>query len=73
VARVFRAAAPWLAATWQFVGAALGGVVAGWGVDRWAGSKAGYGVLVGGLLGSGLGCVAFIRTALKLLESKGKS
>jgi F0F1-type ATP synthase assembly protein I len=62
-----------LAATWQFVGAALVGVAAGWGVDRWLDSKVGYGVVVGGLVGSGLGCVAFIRTALKLLEPKGKS
>jgi F0F1-type ATP synthase assembly protein I len=73
VARAYRAAAPWLAATWQFVGAALVGVGAGWGVDRWAGSTTGYGVVVGGLLGSVLGCVAFIRSALKLLESNGKS
>jgi hypothetical protein len=30
-------------------------------------------VVVGGLLGSVLGFVAFIRSALKLLESNGKS
>jgi F0F1-type ATP synthase assembly protein I len=48
-------------------------VGAGWGVDRWAGSTTGYGVVVGGLLGSVLGFVAFIRSALKLLESNGKS
>ncbi|MDX2010703.1 MAG: AtpZ/AtpI family protein [Myxococcaceae bacterium] len=72
VAKAYRAAAPWLSATWQFVGAALVGVLAGWGVDRWVESKAGYGLVVGGLLGSVLGCVSFIRTALKLLDSKGK-
>jgi F0F1-type ATP synthase assembly protein I len=73
VAKAYRAAAPWLAATWQFVGAALVGVAVGWGVDQWLSSMAGYGVVVGGLLGSVLGCVAFIRTAVKLLEPKGKS
>ncbi|MER2563885.1 MAG: AtpZ/AtpI family protein [Myxococcaceae bacterium] len=70
VARAYRAAAPWLSATWQFVGAALVGVLVGWGVDQWLGSTKGYGVVVGGLLGSTLGCVAFIRSAMKLLETK---
>jgi len=70
VARAYRAAAPWLSATWQFVGSALVGVGAGWAVDRWLGSSKQYGVVVGGLLGSVLGFVAFIRTALKLLEKK---
>lgn len=70
VARAYRAAAPWLNATSQFVGAALVGVAVGWGVDRWVGSKAGYGLVVGGLVGSTLGFVAFIKSALKLLERK---
>ncbi|MBE2253330.1 MAG: AtpZ/AtpI family protein [Myxococcus sp.] len=70
VARAYRAAAPWLSATWQFVGAALVGVGLGYGVDRWLGSTKGYGLVVGGLVGSTLGCVAFIKTALKLLERK---
>ena len=70
VARAYRAAAPWLAVTWQFVGAALVGVGVGWGVDRWVGSTKGYGLVVGGLIGSALGLVAFIRSAMKLLERK---
>lgn len=70
VARAYRAAAPWLSVTWQFVGAALVGVGLGWGVDKWVGSTKGYGLVVGGLVGSVLGLVAFIRSALKLLERK---
>lgn len=73
VARVYRAAAPWLAATWQFVGAALVGVGLGRAVDHWVGAKAGIGVVVGGLVGSILGGVAFIRSALKLLDSQSQS
>ncbi|MBL8920060.1 MAG: AtpZ/AtpI family protein [Myxococcaceae bacterium] len=59
-----------MSATWQFVGAALVGVLVGYGVDRWLESAKQYGVVVGGLLGSTLGFVAFIRQALKLLEKK---
>jgi F0F1-type ATP synthase assembly protein I len=70
VARASRAAAPWLSVTWQFVGSALVGVGLGWGVDRWVGSTKGYGLVVGGLVGSALGLVAFIQGALKLLERK---
>ncbi|MDP1920588.1 MAG: AtpZ/AtpI family protein [Myxococcales bacterium] len=70
VARAYRAAAPWLSVTWQFVGAALVGVGLGWGADRLLGSTKGYGLVVGGLVGSVLGLVAFIRSALKLLERK---
>lgn len=70
VARAYRAAAPWLSATWQFVGSALVGVLVGYAVDRWLESAKQYGVVVGGLLGSTLGFVAFIRQALKLLEKK---
>ncbi len=70
VARAYRAAAPWLNASSQFLGAALVGVGAGFGVDRATGSTTGYGVLVGGLLGSVLGGVAFVRASMKLLEKK---
>jgi Na+/glutamate symporter len=42
-------------------------------VDHWVGAKAGIGVVVGGLVGSILGGVAFIRSALKLLDSQSQS
>jgi F0F1-type ATP synthase assembly protein I len=70
VARAYRAAAPWLSVTWQFVGTVLVGVGVGWGVDQWLGSTKAYGLLVGGLVGSVLGLLVFIRSALKLLERK---
>ena len=69
MSRAYRAAAPWLSVAWQFVGTALFGVAAGYGWDAWRGTQP-WGLLIGGLLGSALGMVVFIRTSLKLLEKK---
>ncbi len=69
VAKAYRAAAPWLNAVWQFVGFALVGVGVGYGIDtQWA--HAPFGLLVGGLGGSVLGFLAFIRATNRLLEKK---
>ncbi len=72
LAKSYRAAAPWLAAVWQFTGSALVGVLAGYGVDRWLGVDP-WGLVVGGVLGSGVGFYAFIRTTTKLMESQSSS
>lgn len=72
LARVYREAAPWLSAAWQFTGSALAGVVVGVLVDRQVGTKP-WGLVVGGVAGSALGLAAFMRQAMKLLDSKSKS
>lgn len=71
LARSYRAAAPWLAAVWQFVGAALFGVAVGYGADRWLGVSP-VGLLIGGLGGSAVGFYAFIRAANRLMEEGKK-
>ena len=69
LAKSYRAASPWLAAVWQFTGSALVGVAMGYGLDRWVGTKP-FGLIVGGLVGSGVGFYAFIRATTKLMEKK---
>lgn len=69
VARAWRAAAPWLDATWQFVGSAMVGVALGYGADVALETKP-YGLALGGLLGSAMGFWVFIRTSLRLLDKK---
>ena len=71
LARSYRAAAPWLSAVWQFTGSALVGVAAGSGVDRWWGTKP-WGLIIGGLVGSGAGFYAFVRTTTRLLDQQSK-
>lgn len=72
LARSYRAAAPWLSAVWQFTGSALVGVAMGYGLDRWWGSNP-WGLLVGGLVGSGVGFYAFIRSTTKLMDEQSKA
>ena len=69
LAKSYRAAAPWLAIVWQFTGSVLVGVGMGYGLDWWVGTKP-WGLLAGGLLGSGVGFYAFVRSATKLMEKK---
>ena len=69
LARAYQGAAPWLSAVWQFTGSALVGVAAGYAVDRWLGTGP-WGLVVGGLVGSGVGFYAFIRAADRLLSRK---
>jgi F0F1-type ATP synthase assembly protein I len=57
---------------WRFTGSALVGVGAGYAVDRYVVGTGSYGVLVGGLVGSGVGFYAFIRGATKLLDAQSK-
>lgn len=71
LAKSYRAAAPWLNAAWQFTGSALFGVAVGYGVDRWWGTKP-WGLVIGGLVGSGVGFYAFIRSATRLLNEQSK-
>ncbi len=71
LARAYRSAGPWLNAVWQFTGSALVGVAAGYAVDWWLGVGP-FGLVVGGLLGSGVGFYAFIRTTNRLLGRSGK-
>lgn len=71
LAKSYRAAAPWLAAVWQFTGSALVGVLAGYGFDRWTGFGP-WGLVVGGVLGSGAGFYAFIRTTTRLMDEQSK-
>lgn len=71
LAKSYRAAAPWLNAVWQFTGSALFGVAVGYGIDHWAGTKP-FGLVVGGLVGSGVGFYAFIRSATRLLDEQSK-
>ncbi len=69
VAKAYRSAAPWLNAVWQFVGLSLLGVGVGYGIDsQWAHKP--VGLLVGGLSGTVLGFLAFIRVTNRLLEKK---
>ncbi len=68
---MYREAAPWLSAAWQFSGSALLGVVVGVLIDRsW--STEPWGLVVGGVAGSAVGLWAFMRQALKLLDPKTK-
>jgi ATP synthase protein I len=71
LARTYRAAEPWLSAVWQFTGSALFGVVVGYGLDRWWGTKP-YALLIGGLLGSAVGFYAFIRSVTRLLDEQSR-
>lgn len=71
LAKSYRAAAPWLGAVWQFTGSAVVGVVMGYGFDRWTGFGP-WGLVVGGLIGSGVGFYAFVRTTTRLMESQSK-
>ena len=72
LAKSYRAAAPWLSVVWQFIGSALFGVAVGYGLDQWRGWTP-WGLVVGGLVGSGVGFYAFIRGALKLMDEQKKN
>jgi F0F1-type ATP synthase assembly protein I len=61
-----------LAVVWRFTGSALVGVGAGYWIDKHFG-VAPAGLVVGGLLGSGVGFYAFIRGATQLLDAQSKS
>jgi F0F1-type ATP synthase assembly protein I len=69
VAEAMRAAGPWLNATWQFTGAAMLGVAAGWYVDSRFATQP-YALAGQGLAGSALGFYAFIRATNRILESQ---
>jgi ATP synthase protein I len=71
LAKSYRAAAPWLNAVWQFTGSALFGVAVGYGLDRWWGTQP-WALIIGGLVGSGVGFYAFIRSATRLLDEQSK-
>ncbi|MGV3622332.1 MAG: AtpZ/AtpI family protein [Archangium sp.] len=71
LAKADRAAAPWLNVVWQFTGSVIVGVGAGWGIDRWAGSSP-WGLIIGGMVGSGIGLYAFIRSSNRLLKTEKK-
>lgn len=71
LAKSYRAAAPWLSAVWQFIGSALFGVAVGYGLDAWRGWEP-WGLVVGGLVGSGVGFYAFIRSATRLADEQSK-
>ena len=69
LARSTRAAAPWLSAVWQFTGSVLFLVGAGYALDTYAATKP-WGLVVGGMVGSGVGFYAFIRTANRLMKEE---
>lgn len=69
LAKSSQAAAPWLSAVWQFTGSVLFLVAAGYGVDRWAGTGP-WGLVIGGMVGSGVGFYAFIRTSNRLMKEE---
>lgn len=69
LAKSYRAAAPWLNAVWQFTGSALFGVGVGWWLDGKLGWRP-WGLIVGGLVGSGVGFYAFIRTTTRLIDAE---
>lgn len=71
LAKSYRAAAPWLNAVWQFTGSALFGVGVGYGVDQHWGTTP-WGLIVGGVVGSGAGFYAFIRSTNRLLDAQSK-
>lgn len=71
LAKTDRAAAPWLAAVWQFTGSVLFLVAVGYGLDRWM-EWGPWGLIVGGMLGAGVGFYAFIRTANRLMQEEKK-
>ncbi len=69
LAKSTRAAAPWLAAVWQFTGSVLFLVAAGYGLDKYAGTGP-WGLIVGGMVGSGVGFYAFIRSTNRLMKQQ---
>lgn len=69
LAKSSQAAAPWLSAVWQFTGSVLFLVAVGYGLDTYAGTGP-WGLVVGGLVGSGVGFYAFIRTANRLMKEE---
>jgi F0F1-type ATP synthase assembly protein I len=69
MARAYRASAPWLDAVWRFTGGALFGVGAGYAFDAWRGTGP-WGLVVGGMVGSGVGFYAFITTANRLMAQQ---
>lgn len=67
LAKQSRAATPWLNAVWQFTGSVFFLVAVGYGVDKWVGTGP-WGLVVGGLVGSGVGFYAFIRATNRLMD-----
>lgn len=65
LAKSTRAAEPWLNAVWQFTGSVIVMVGVGYAVDRFAHTTP-WGLIVGGLIGTGVGFYAFIRTSNRL-------
>jgi F0F1-type ATP synthase assembly protein I len=71
LAKQSRAATPWLNAVWQFTGSVFFLVGVGYAVDKYGGTGP-WGLVVGGLVGSGVGFYAFIRAANRLMDQDKK-
>jgi F0F1-type ATP synthase assembly protein I len=54
---------------WQFTGSVLVMVGGGYALDVYAATKP-WGLIVGGMVGSGVGFYAFIRTANRLMQQE---
>jgi F0F1-type ATP synthase assembly protein I len=71
LAKLYREAAQWSSAVWQLTGSVMLGTGAGYWADSSLGTKP-WGLLAGGLIGCAVGFYAFIRTVLRLMDSKSK-
>lgn len=64
-ARLMQTAAPWVAAVWKLVGGAVVGVLGGYFLDGWLGTKP-WLMLGLSLVGMGVGFYAFFREVMRL-------